>query len=193
MYLKSIRSKVSFNSKTRFPLTNFSNILEQRIWPHGIAIITKWYHKILISFRDNRDTIITNKPINAIISHVLTYVNVIVIVIIVIIVKWVPALKVLSSLSFNSLGNCQSKQLATSLSKIRGQSRVSSCYLISSKLHPETYQSLWWRGFESQSCHFVEIPIKSIVSCNLYSCRWYLLPSSMLFTTKHTGRMGSWS
>ena len=55
------------------------------------------------------------------------------------------------------------------------------------------HQSLWWRGFESHICHFFDIPIQSIVSCILITCRWYLLPSWMLLTTKHTGRIAEWS
>ena len=55
------------------------------------------------------------------------------------------------------------------------------------------HQSLQWRGFVSHSCYFVEIPIQSIVSCILNTCTWYLLPSSMPFTTQHTGRMAGWS
>ncbi len=45
-----------------------------------------------------------------------------------------------------------------------------------------SHQSLCWRGFESHSCHFVDVPIKSIVSFILNTGTWYLPPSSMLLT-----------
>ena len=54
------------------------------------------------------------------------------------------------------------------------------------------HQSLWWRGFESYHCHFVDIPKESIVSFILYTCSWCYLHSSMQLTTKHTGRMAEW-
>ncbi len=47
-------------------------------------------------------------------------------------------------------------------------------------------------GLESHSCDFVDIPIQSIVSYILNTCTWYLLPSSMLLITQHTGRMTEW-
>ena len=53
--------------------------------------------------------------------------------------------------------------------------------------------SLWWFWFESHSCHFVDIPIQSIVFCILNTCTWYYLPSSMLLTIQHTERMAEWS
>ncbi len=55
------------------------------------------------------------------------------------------------------------------------------------------HQSLQWRGFVSHSCHFVDIPIQSIVSFILNTCTWYLLSLFRLLTTKHTGRMAEWS
>ena len=39
----------------------------------------------------------------------------------------------------------------------------------------------------------IDIPIHSILSCILNTCRWYLLTSWMLLTTQHTGRMAEWS
>ena len=54
------------------------------------------------------------------------------------------------------------------------------------------HQSLWWRGFESYHCHFVDIPKESIVSFILNTCTWCYLHSSMQLTTKHTGRMAEW-
>ena len=57
----------------------------------------------------------------------------------------------------------------------------------------EWSKSLWWRGFDSHSCHFVDIPIQIIVSFILNTCRWYLLTSWKLLTTKHTGRIAEWS
>ena len=46
-----------------------------------------------------------------------------------------------------------------------------------------------WVPFLSFSWH----SYKSIVSCILNTCTWYLLPSSMLLNTQHTGRMAEWS
>ena len=54
------------------------------------------------------------------------------------------------------------------------------------------HQSLWWHGLESNSSHFVNIAIQSIVSFILNLCKWYLLPSSMLLTSKHTGGIAEW-
>ena len=54
-------------------------------------------------------------------------------------------------------------------------------------------QSLRWHGFESNSCHFVDITIQSIVSCILNSCTLCHLPLSMLLTKKQTGKMAMWS
>ena len=39
----------------------------------------------------------------------------------------------------------------------------------------------------------IDIPIQSSVSFILNTGTWYLLPSSMLLTTKHRGRMAEWS
>ncbi len=39
---------------------------------------------------------------------------------------------------------------------------------------------------------FCDIPIQSIVSFILNTCRWYLLSLSMLLTAKNTGRMAEW-
>ena len=55
------------------------------------------------------------------------------------------------------------------------------------------HKSLRWRGFESYYCQFVDILIRSIVSLILNTCTWYLLPSSILLTSKHTGRMVEWN
>ena len=55
------------------------------------------------------------------------------------------------------------------------------------------HQSLRWCGFEFHSCHFVDIPIQSIVSFILNTCTWYLLPISMLLTRKHTSNTAEWS
>ena len=52
--------------------------------------------------------------------------------------------------------------------------------------------SLYWRGFESQSRHFVDITIQSIVPFILNTCTWYVVPSLMLLTIKYTGSMAQW-
>ena len=50
------------------------------------------------------------------------------------------------------------------------------------------HQPVRWRGLASNSFRFVDIPIQSVASFILNTCKCYLLPSSMLLTTKHTGR-----
>lgn len=54
------------------------------------------------------------------------------------------------------------------------------------------HQSLCWHGLESNSSHFVNIAIQSIVSFILNTCKCYLLPSSMLLTSKHTAGIAEW-
>ncbi len=58
------------------------------------------------------------------------------------------------------------------------------------------HQWLGWFGSESHSSRCVNIPIipiQSILSFILKTCTLYLLPLSMLLTTKYTGRMAKWS
>ncbi len=50
------------------------------------------------------------------------------------------------------------------------------------------HQSRLWLGFKSNSCHFIDIPKESIVSCILNTCTLYHLPLSMLMTTKYTSK-----
>ncbi len=53
-------------------------------------------------------------------------------------------------------------------------------------------QSFLLRRFKFPSSHFVDIPIKRIVSCFLYTCTWYHLPSSMLLTSNKQARWPEW-
>ncbi len=45
---------------------------------------------------------------------------------------------------------------------------------------------------ESNTCHFVDIPIQPIAACILHICSYYLLPSFLTLILRYTGKMFEW-